>query len=290
MDDEYLGHTGPCFQCGKTVTVPLRPLEDPQQTTLHRQRDRRLWLSSVLVVLAGIVTGVVTLVLVVVFVWPLVASARSVAHNASCSANLRAIAAALQQYHNQHGVYPPPFLSDAGGKPAHSWRVLILPQLGEQTLYERYRFDEPWDGPNNFALQTQMPAVFGCPADPNSTTRTDTSYLAVVGGRTVFPSAGGRKITDIRDGLDSTLLIAECHEAGIPWTSPRDMPVSALSLGVNAQQKVGVKSHHDGGAYVVLADGQVEFVGENAAPDTLEALSTVNGNEKIDWQRLEKPR
>lgn len=286
VDDDYLGHSGPCFQCGKPVTVPLRPLEAPQAAAEHRQRNRQMWLSSVLVVLAGIVTGVITVVLVSAFVWPLISTARSAAQQATCSANLRTIAAALQRYHDQHGSYPPPYFTDATGKPQHSWRVLILPQLGEQALYDQYRFDEPWDGPNNFALQMRMPAVYGCPADPNVTTRSDTSYLAIVGSRTVFPPNGARKASDIRDGAGNTILIAECHESAIPWTAPRDISSSSLSAGVNGPNRTGIQSQHELGAYVVLVDGTVEFVSENASREDLESLSTVAGHDSIDWQRL----
>jgi hypothetical protein len=287
VDDDYLGHTGPCFQCGKSVTVPLRPQTDPRQAALYQRREREVWRSSLLVVAAGAVTGVITLLVVIVFLWPLIGSARALAHSSTCSANLRAIATALRAYHEQHGTYPPPYLVDATGKPMHSWRVLILPQLGEQSLYERYRFDEPWDGPNNFALQTSMPLVFACPADPNATSRVDTSYLAVVGGRTAFPASGGRKSADFRDGESHTLLVAECHESGIPWTAPRDIPFSALSSGVNGNTKVGIQSSHELGAHVVLADGQTRFLGDQAAPEALEALATVNGGEAIDWTSLD---
>ena len=39
----------------------------------------------------------------------------------------------------------------------HSWRVLLLPYLDQLELYNAYRFDEPWDGPNNRLLADRMP-------------------------------------------------------------------------------------------------------------------------------------
>jgi hypothetical protein len=41
-----------------------------------------------------------------------------------------------------------------------SWRVHLLPYLGESKLYQKFKFDEPWDGPNNSKLIAEMPAVY----------------------------------------------------------------------------------------------------------------------------------
>ena len=64
-----------------------------------------------------------------------------------------------------------PYVADATGRPMHSWRVLILPFLEQQSLYEQYDFREPWDGPNNIQLLGNMPDVFSCPS--RSPARTD---------------------------------------------------------------------------------------------------------------------
>ncbi|HEV3023824.1 MAG TPA: DUF1559 domain-containing protein, partial [Pirellulales bacterium] len=43
----------------------------------------------------------------------------------------------------------PAFVADDEGKPMHSWRVLILPFIEQQPLYDQYDFSEPWNGPHN---------------------------------------------------------------------------------------------------------------------------------------------
>ncbi len=288
VDDKFLGHTGPCYQCGKTVTVPLVPEEDAVQVERRRDRSRRLWWSSILVVVAGLFTALVTTAIVVMFVWPLIGSTRAIAHRATCTTNLRSISLALRAYHDRHGEYPPPYLVDTNGKPMHSWRVLILPELGEHELYSQYKFNEPWDGPNNFKLHMRMPAVYGCPTDPSNVTRSDTSYVAIVGGKTMFPQRGKRRVGDVRDGEANTLLVVESHESGIPWTAPRDIPFSSLSLGVNGAQKSGIFGHHDDGAQGVTVDGQVHHLDGTADPAALESLSTVSGGDSSDWTRVER--
>ena len=70
-------------------------------------------------------------------------------HQVECAANLTKIGLAMHAYHEAYGCFPPAFVADTRGRPMHSWRVLILPFAGERALYEAYRFDEPWDGPNN---------------------------------------------------------------------------------------------------------------------------------------------
>jgi hypothetical protein len=63
--------------------------------------------------------------------------------------NLKQIGLALRNYHDAYGRFPPAYVADGHGPPMHSRRVLILPWLEKREIYDRYRFDEPWDGPNN---------------------------------------------------------------------------------------------------------------------------------------------
>jgi len=83
-------------------------------------------------------------------------SARASARDMYCVNNLKAIALAMYQYHDEFGCLPPAYIPDQKGVPMHSWRVLVLPCLAKvlsdrklERLYASYRFDEPWDGPNN---------------------------------------------------------------------------------------------------------------------------------------------
>lgn len=69
---------------------------------------------------------------------------------------LKRIAAATKAYYEKNGVYPSPYTR------THqlSWRVHLLPFLGEQKLFEQFRLNEPWDSPHNAALIPKMPDVF----------------------------------------------------------------------------------------------------------------------------------
>jgi prepilin-type N-terminal cleavage/methylation domain-containing protein len=132
------------------------------------------------------------------------------------------IKTALQAYHDQYGSFPPAYLGDEAGRPMHSWRVLILPQLGYRQLYDQYDLEEPWDGPHNIKLLDQMPREFrldGADRLPPY----HTGYYAVVGPETAWPGARGRKLSEVTDGEDATALLVECESRVVPWTSPTDL-------------------------------------------------------------------
>jgi hypothetical protein len=59
-----------------------------------------------------------------------------------------------------------------------SWRVLILPYLGHQELFDQFKVTEPWYTPHNKRLIDKIPSVFLSPERRD----TKTNYLAVVGG------------------------------------------------------------------------------------------------------------
>jgi hypothetical protein len=46
------------------------------------------------------------------------------------------------------------------GKPLLSWRVHLLPFLGQDILYMRFKLDEPWDSPHNIKLLDHMPDLY----------------------------------------------------------------------------------------------------------------------------------
>lgn len=257
-----------------------------------RARGRRRWVKVAIFVAA---------VLVVFGRWlhGAISQAREASHRSSCNCRLKQIGLAMHNYHETYGTFPPAFVLGPDGAKWHSWRVLILPYLEQQALYDEYRFDEPWDGPNNRKLLAKMPDIFACPSRPRagtgwpllgigtlacsgsspSTSEGLTSYAAVLGQDCAFRGAIGVKLEDIRDGMSNTLLIGECTRTKIPWTKPEDIDVAFHStLG----DPMGFSSPHVGGLHFLVADGSVRFLSLALPREKVEALFTRNGGERIN--------
>jgi hypothetical protein len=189
---------------------------------------------------------------------------------AQCGRNLRQIELGLANYHEQYKCYPPAYVSDDNGVPQHSWRVLLLPHLGEGALYDSYRFNEPWDGPNNRTLLMQRPEVYACPANKNSQGEAGayTHYVAVIGPNTMWPGSTSRLHCEISDPVDTTVWVVEATGPGIPWTKPQDLTLSdALSILSSVAPKQmdghwweGFFSRQFTGRNVLMADGFLFFV------------------------------
>jgi hypothetical protein len=124
---------------------------------------------------------------------------------------------AVANYESSHGHYPPAYQLGPDGRPWHSWRVHILPFIEQNDLFKEYRFDEPWNGPDNRKLAERMPRLFGFADSAGSTT---TNYLAVVGAETMWPGAEARKSNEIKDGSSQTILIVENNGLAFTGWSP----------------------------------------------------------------------
>src|SRR5439155_26925435 len=70
---------------------------------------------------------------------------------------------ALHNYQGEHGRLPPAVVYGEDGTPLHSWRVLLLPYIGQEELYSEFRLDEPWDSPHNLALLPRRPRAYAPP-------------------------------------------------------------------------------------------------------------------------------
>lgn len=232
-----------------------------------------------------LVAGVVFLALLFcggflkLWILPRLRGSRVSATHMQCRNNLRQIGLALHNYHDKYNCFPPQYLADAEGKPMHSWRVILLPYLDESALYARYKFDEPWDGPNNSRLLSSMPTVYRCPSDTKPG-QTMTNYAAVAGPNSIFRGATPVKVGEVTDGSSNTLIVGEVLASGaaIPWMAPVDVDITAHpKIGDPA----GFSSKHTGGAKFTLADGSVRFIPETIAASTLEALFTSAGGEPV---------
>jgi prepilin-type processing-associated H-X9-DG protein len=232
--------------------------------------------------IAGIVTGGLGCALLLVSVGlllPAVNAAREAARRTQCANNMRNIGLAMLQYSTAKNKFPASTV-DPTGKPLLSWRVLLLPYLDEQDLYNRFKLDEPWDSPNNKPLLAYMPSVYKCPSAPESEQNSGQTFFQVLlGPGTLFEQ--GKPVTPagVYDGLSNTLMVVETKVA-TPWTQP-----SGLDFIPNSPIQ-GLGSGHAGGFNAAFADGAVRFLKDSIPARTLEALVTRNGHETVDVDAL----
>jgi hypothetical protein len=223
-------------------------------------------------------------------------------HNsARCSNNLKSIAFALHNYQAANGCYPPAYIADMNGHPMHSWRVLLLPYLGYDSLYKRYSFKEPWDGPNNKKLLAVRPEEYACPYDRHEGApgAMQTSYVAVVGSNAAWHGGEPTNPERLSRNPSNTIAFVETCDADIPWTEPKDLdadlqwtepehlyvePVTDTAPGSSVVTPSSRHGEEDGlfysrrvflGFHVAFADGRVAWLSPGSA--ALPGLFRIDG-------------
>jgi hypothetical protein len=223
--------------------------------------------------IAGTVIGSLSILVTILVVVPATYKIREVTERLESSNNLKFIALGMLNYHWRYKAFPPAARCDAAGNPLLSWRVLILPELGEGDLFNQFKLDEPWDGPNNSKLLARMPKFYALPGDPEAPAG-NTHYRICVGNGAAFdkPVPNPRRVTRFHftDGESKTILMVEARE-GVPWTKPAEFefdPKAPLPpLGGRFPE----------GFHVAMADGSVRWVDKNVSEQSLRAAITRAG-------------
>jgi hypothetical protein len=211
---------------------------------------------------------------------PALRAARESARRSVRVNNFKQIALAMHIYHDAKKSFPPPAIYDAAGKPLLSWRVMILPYIEQQELYDQFHLDEPWDSDHNRTLIPKMPALFGDPEMPDLAAAGRTTTLLPVGEGTVFDGREGRKYQDITDGTSNTIMIVEViPELAVVWTKPDDWEVDLADplRGV----KRGANDKRGGIFTAAWCDGSVQVIQSNIDPTALKGMLTRAGEEVI---------
>jgi hypothetical protein len=106
----------------------------------------------------------------------------------------------------------------------------------------------------------------------------NTPYRVFYGGGAWFEEDGkGIDIRDIPDGTANTILVVHAAEE-VPWAAPRELrydPNGPLpELGRNTKPR---------GFNVTMGDGSVRFVTDKVSEQTIRALITKKGGERVDF-------
>jgi len=206
----------------------------------------------------------------------IVATAKARAERAVGSNNLKQLGLALMMHQDAKGSYPAAGSATATGPSRLSWRVHILPYLEQQSLYEQFKLDEPWDSTHNKTLLAKMPDVFKSPGTEAAGGKT--GYLAVRGADTAFgDGAKGLSVRDFRDGMSNTVLVVEADPAAaVEWTRPADWQFDA------AKPTAGLGTLRQGKFNVVFADGSVQSIPADISAEKLKPMLTPAGGDTVE--------
>ncbi len=283
---------------------------------------------------------------------PAVQKVRAAAARLQCANNLKQLGLAMHSYHDAQGTFPPAYVNKgpygtSGFSFTHGWAPFLLPDLEQQPLANRYRWDFPVYAPENQPVVARHLRVFQCPSTPEPgrtmtfgpfayfktegacgdyTITLGVDPVLVQSGRVapvgdcrgaltntptpalaLSPAPAGTRLTDIRDGTSTTILVTEV--AGRPrlWQAGKPGPDQTLEGGpwdhfkgpvilqgstydgtakpgpcaLNCTNNGEVYAFHSGGANAVFADGHVQFLRAGLGLPTLAALITRAGGEYV---------
>jgi hypothetical protein len=185
--------------------------------------------------------------------------------------HLKNLAQALDKYHAKHGTYPPPALYDREGRPVLSWRVALLPYLGEEALYNEFKLDEPWDSLHNKRLLKKLPQALRSPNQRGwGAGRWKTTTQVFAGANTVFDGTKGVRKADV---AKQTILLAHLtDDNAVYWTKPADVAYTAAKPLPNLFGKYGRAFQ------VLLNDGTYRTIDKAMEEKTLRALIERSGD------------
>jgi Protein of unknown function (DUF1559) len=289
VSESLVGEQGPCVGCGKLIRIPESPKRQPEaahpvDSKFVRQEEIKSKNSAVILTvrMVGLVVGIGLAGTFAIYgFWPSLKGLKARRDAVTCMGNLQSISDALNAYALTHGSYPPPIVTDAKGKPLYSWRVLILPQLNQESLYAQFRLNEPWDSPNNSTLIPQCPSVYVSPAATNRLNSADANYVLLTGRGTAFPPSGPLKPGEVTDGLNKTLLVVETDNGVFEWTRPFDIDVNKMTGPIGTVGTATIGGTHQGGATAVLADGTAVWLPADLPNAVLDAAISPQGDESI---------
>ncbi len=281
--DEFAGSRGPCVHCGREVVIPSftpSPYVGRRWGTLGRRWGLSQHQLHVVGAVLGILATVAACAAIIVATIPIWQRARLQSQRHQSRLNLEKIGGAIRAYEADHGRLPPAYVFDVSGKPLYSWRVLILPYLGdeEKSLHQQFKLSEPWDSWHNRFAAARMPKVFASPLDSAAAAANESNYKVIVGPSTLFPPPPGeRKLSDVTDELLTTIMVVECvSPGGSFWTEPVDLDATKMSFGIadgSAQQLGGCDPL---GAHVLFADGSTGILPLGILPPIVRTMSTIN--------------
>jgi prepilin-type processing-associated H-X9-DG protein len=197
---------------------------------------------------------------------------------------MKQIMLGFHNYHDKYGCFPPTYTVDESGKPLHSWRVLILPYIEQNSLYEKIRLDESWDSEHNRQFHSEAPSIFRCPSAgdlreaPAVPAPAGSFYSVIDGEEAVFLGSQTKSMPEEKKSSNTIFLVE--RRMPVNWMDPsREITFETACKGINADA-MGISSYHPGGVNTAYGDGSVQFLPDTTNSDTWHEMLMLNKKEK----------
>ena len=239
---------------------------------------------------------------------PFISKVRMSANRVSCMNNMKQIGLALHNFHDTWAKFPPGTVPNNALEPHDrlSWIVPILPFLEEDNLYEKIDRGKAWNSAENHAV-SKGPNNLRCTEFPDPDGRMG-SYVGMAGlGKDAAllprtdPKAGVfgydrvTKLSDVTDGLSTTMMVMETNFENGPWAAGGFPTVRGIDpdgsnyLGFTGQfgslhrtqDTIPFKVYPEC-SNCLFVDTSARALAKSIDPTTFEALATIAGGEKVE--------
>lgn len=207
-----------------------------------------------------------------------------------CASHLEDIVAAIREFRRSHGRLPQDFQTAGGGE--LSWRVEIMPFVGEGDEYRLLGLGPTWDGKNAGQLPGSGFILHSCSFHGDGT------YFAVTDERSFWGASPEPQFGGTKDDASSTIILIQASNNYGQWFEPRDLAfdeaVKLLTTKPDWEQGDGFYIAGDAiwkpraVRTVAFADGSVRQLSLPMPHDLAVALLTADGGELIDRRTLDQ--
>jgi len=270
--DQFAGQTGPCANCGGQITIPMKGFGPAGPTSAPKSGG-----GSVAFVVLAVIAGCLLLCcgggVAVVLLGR--SQVRITQQRIMSQNNLKQIGLALHNYHSVHGMFPPAVVTDADGKPLYSGRVLLLPFLEQQPLYDSFDKSKAWDSPENASLSSASLSVFQDPANKDGPPQRS-DYVFVTGPGTMFEGKKPIRLHEVTDGLSNTVMVIGTSGGPANWAAPVDWSIESGTAPRGFQPDK---------LLVLYGDGSVRVMKPEYFQQNMSALTSRSGGEILPPER-----
>ena len=182
-----------------------------------------------------------------------------------------ALAEVLEQGYVPPSIEDHPEWFDADGQSKLSWRVHLLPLLGEAELHAKFKLDEDWDSEHNLELLEEIPEIFQSVEGSSQS-----SFLGFGGEGMSMASGMLHKPDDLKDDADLTIMLMDVGDRlAVPWTQPIDL------LSLEVEKLAEIADDTSGKIQVITVSGKKRTLQKRLSLEQLQAMLSIAGGEEV---------